>query len=172
MDSGSYSYNPESPELHDELSGTRGHNTIMFDGHEQMPSVSRFLRSHWFKPESESFDSSLGLMSAAYRDWRDAWHKRAVQRTEYGVKIVDECIGFKHKAELRWKLPERDWILKGNCLKSGGVRIVISSTESLDICLESAQFSSNYLKLSDAVVLLVTLRTPGSIVSSFFLDDL
>ena len=71
LDGGTYSYNSTLP-VCDVLIGTRGHNTIEFDGRNQMPRVGRFLFARWLSGEAESLRKEL---MASYRDYRGCRHR-------------------------------------------------------------------------------------------------
>lgn len=82
MDSGSYSYNPGKDYKGADLKSVHAHNTVSFDGKEQMPRLSRFLLAKWIKPSFVSRITTANEMqewSAAYTDYRGNHHLRKVQ---------------------------------------------------------------------------------------------
>ncbi len=80
IDAGSYSYNAAPQEMQ-KFSGVRGHNTVQFDGHDQMPKLSRFLYGSWLKTKNRaplSQTSGAQRWSGLYQDAWGAVHKRTV----------------------------------------------------------------------------------------------
>ena len=107
-DAGTYSYNCDQP-WQDYFKSTAAHNTVQFDGHEQMPAVSRFLYGRWPRLEIDSglFPEQL---SATWKDWQNCLHQRCIETTVEGYRITDKIAGFTEKAILRWRLaPEIEW---------------------------------------------------------------
>ena len=77
-DAGTFSYNDQEAEW---FSGTAAHNTIMFDGRDQMPRIGRFLFGKWLKAENVEFveeDGATVSAAAAYTDAHGARHHRAI----------------------------------------------------------------------------------------------
>jgi hypothetical protein len=138
-DAGSFSYNTEEKWLN-YFSGAIGHNTVQFDGREQMPKVSRFLFGRWPKCETFRLSNENGKRSllASYTDWCGARHQRFVEFYEAKIKIVDTVSGFSKLACLRWRLADVDWTIKGQSIESKNIRIDIEASNSL-IRFEIAQ---------------------------------
>ncbi len=140
-DGGSYSYNT-TPEKMKYYSGTASHNTIMFDGHDQMPKISRFLFGDWLKTKispSLSLSSAFGPVSPArgetksdpaqnvwtwsgeYQDYLGCRHKRSLEINESlkTIWVRDEISNFKNSAVLKWRLaPELNWVINKNRCES------------------------------------------------------
>mgnify|MGYP006137723335 FL=1 len=113
-DGGTYSYNTDIKWLN-YFSGIESHNTIQFDGVEQMPKISRFLFGDWLKTSKiKSIKEADGRFSfgAGYVNNAKASHFRSISLSEHNLLVVDEIDGFKSKAELRWRLPPGDWHIK------------------------------------------------------------
>jgi len=113
-DAGSFSYSAE-PTWISYFGGTASHNTVQFDGRDQMPRLSRFLFGDWLKTSS-FVPISVGLastqVSAGYRDDHGASHLRAISVTENRLCVVDTLEGFRDFAVLRWRLAPGDWVLR------------------------------------------------------------
>lgn len=101
-DGGSYSYNSK-PDRSGYFAGVASHNTIQFDGRDQMPRLGRFLWGCW--PCGEWHCEPGGVLVASYRDWMGAQHRRRVQVSNDTLLIDDEVSGFIDEARLRWRLP-------------------------------------------------------------------
>ncbi|MFT5674678.1 MAG: hypothetical protein ACI808_000601 [Paraglaciecola sp.] len=131
-DAGSFSYNTEEKWLN-YFSGSIGHNTVQFDGREQMPKVSRFLFGCW--PHFETFklkeEHQRPSVLASYTDWCGATHQRFVEFHETKIKIVDTVAGFSKVACLRWRLADLDWTIDGHSIESKNIRVDVEATKSL-----------------------------------------
>jgi hypothetical protein len=109
-DGGSFSYNTEESWLN-YFAGVESHNTVQFDGRDQMPRISRFLFADWLKCSELVFDSRNSTVIASYRDRWGATHKRTVNLLPNGCTVVDCVDGFREHAILRWRLAPQsaDW---------------------------------------------------------------
>lgn len=119
-DGGTFSYNTDSKWLA-YFGGTASHNTVQFDGRDQMPRLGRFLFGRWLAmddvggiKEAEGSQS----WSGAYTDWRGASHRRTVTVRDETWTIVDEISGTKLSAILRWRLKPDNWTLTENTCES------------------------------------------------------
>lgn len=125
-DGGTYSYNTDKKWLN-YFSGIESHNTIQFDGVEQMPKISRFLFGDWLKTSSlEKIREKDGKTSfgAGYVCRRGISHYRRISLSSSSLLVDDEIKGFKGKAELRWRLAPGKWEIVH---EDGGIK-----TRSLD----------------------------------------
>lgn len=102
-DDGSFSYNVDNRWLR-YFGSTAAHNTVEFDGRDQMPRLSRFLFGDWLKIEELEIDETTCIVSASYRDYRGAHHRRSVQMKPGRCVVVDEVSGFESTAVLRWRI--------------------------------------------------------------------
>lgn len=172
-DSGSYSYNPE-PEATPDLRATSAHNTIEFDGRDQMPRLGRFLFGDWLKSShvGELIEDEQGLSwTGAYKDGQGCHHKRTVTTDGALWRIRDEIEGQKQKAVLRWRLAPGNWQLDGLTLRSDLAEITIEAVGEPDgapqaIALVEGKESRYYLDLETLPVLEVELGPAARSVST------
>lgn len=110
-DSGSYRYtSPEDENAY--FSGTSAHNTIVFDGCDQMPRLGRFLFGDWLKADQVKpveQDGSTVSAAAAYRNRRGHFHQRALRLTESALVCADRFSGYDASAFLYWHLSPAHW---------------------------------------------------------------
>ena len=170
-DAGTYSYNTD-PKWMTYFSGTASHNTIQFDGRDQMPRLGRFLFGNWLKTlymEPLSTVNETTKFSAGYRDDRGATHRRQLSMTESKLMIRDKVSGFSDKAVLRWKLAPGNWTVEGN---ENLVRLIKADGDWFSLAVESdiplSRFelvegwrSLHYLKKESVPVLEVEVNFPG-----------
>jgi hypothetical protein len=159
-DAGSYSYNVSAEDTA-YFNGTQSHNTITFDGRDQMPRIGRFLFSNWLKSDDvTTINSDLATQrcSAGYKDHLSVRHIRTVSHVLDKIICEDMIDGFSNDAVLRWRLGGSGWIQDGNSVENGRVRI------SVDGPIESANFrkgwaSRYYLKKEQIDVFELTVRS-------------
>jgi len=170
-DSGTYSYN--SPPDDSYFSSTAAHNTVEFDGRDQMPRISRFLFGAWLGVwRTEPLIGSVGRISwaGAYRDWRGCSHERRVELdpTTDTWTITDRVSGYNNKAILRWRLaPELNWELKGDYCVAEGVSIRIDIRDNAGwIKLVQGWEALYYFEKATIPVLEITLMPPRATVIS------
>ncbi len=159
-DSGSYSYNP-APDAAPDLRGTSAHNTIEFDGRDQMPRLGRFLFGSWLQPSEvgELLEGDDGLSwTGAYEDNQGCRHRRTVSVDGEVWRVRDEIDGQKEKAVLRWRLAPGDWRLDGMTLHGARAKISIETDQPpASIRLVDGKESRYYLDLATLPVLEVEL---------------
>lgn len=169
-DAGSYSYNT-SPKLQNYFPGTSSHNTIEFDGRDQMPRISRFLFGAWLKthalqPITESADGQT--VGASYVDVKTASHKRELTLTNSALQVQDIVSGFSEKAILRWRLAPGDWRVEGQSITNGEHRLSITSDISIArFELIQGWESRYYLQKTITPVLEVEVHQPGIINTNY-----
>jgi hypothetical protein len=162
-DAGTYSYNT-SADLLAYFGGTASHNTIMFDGRDQMPRLERFLfgkwlRTTWIEPVREGPEGTR--FGAGYRDGSGATHRRSLLLDENHLEIVDDISGFREKAVLRWRLIPGNWAVSGNTISNGNVSLTIES--NVDVArfeLVEGQESLFYLDRTEVPVVELEVREP------------
>ena len=121
-DAGSYSYNPPKEESNIDLKSVNHHNTISFDGQEQMPKLSRFLLGNWVKPKEigEIINSSEGTVSwnGCYIDNYKNRHQRKIVVKSSEWIIEDTLSGNFSTAIIGFNLNTLSCELKGNQLNT------------------------------------------------------
>ncbi len=159
-DSGSFSYNPE-PGVVPDLRATSAHNTIEFDGRDQMPRLGRFLFGSWLQPsEVGELKAGEGELSwtGSYEDNKGCRHRRTVVVAGAVWRILDEIEGQAEKAVLRWRLAPGDWKLDGMTLKGSLATIAIEADQlPTSTRLVDGKESRYYLDLATIPVLEVEL---------------
>ncbi len=159
-DSGSFSYNPE-PGAAPDLRATSAHNTIEFDGRDQMPRLGRFLFGSWLQASEvgELIADEDGLSwTGAYEDNEGCRHRRTVVANGVIWRVMDEIDGQVEKAVLRWRLAPGEWALDGTTLHGALAEITIETDQpSSDIRLAEGKESRYYLDLESIPVLEVEL---------------
>jgi hypothetical protein len=126
-DAGTFSYNSE---LYEWFSSSAAHNTIEFDGSDQMPRIGRFLYDSWLSSidviSVQDKPHSL-IAGAAYRDKKLNTHKRTVELQDNKLICNDEIDGNFNAAILRWRLAPLDWKLEGNSVLANQFKLEIIS---------------------------------------------
>lgn len=167
-DGGSFSY--ADPDWHAYFSGTVSHNTIQFDGRDQMPRISRFLFGSWLEP---SFVGPLEAdphgvsWTGEYCDPAGARHRRTVRLERTSCKVTDEIEGYDREAVLRWRLLPSDWRLEENGCSSPVADLRISSDVPLRrMVLATAWESKFYMARAEIPCLEVTVGPPGAVLET------
>ena len=160
-DGGSYSYNCSEP-WRSYFPGTQSHNTIEFDGRDQMPRIGRFLFGAWTKGETNEplsqCDGSLSW-SGAYTDYEGCRHQRTIRVQGDCWHVTDVISGFKKKAVLRWRLEPGQWTLEDNVCRGKDVSIEIDSdVAALELSLTDGWESRYYMEKSRLPVLEVLIK--------------
>jgi hypothetical protein len=121
-DAGTYLYNGEPP-WDNGLAGTRVHNTVSVDNHDQMLRAGRFLWLNWAQASGRSFCGALSGENLSQPDAKildtfegehDGYrrlgvtHRRMVRCVgENAWVIVDDLLGKgEHDLKLHWLLPD------------------------------------------------------------------
>lgn len=164
-DSGTFSYaDPTGADL----SGTAAHNTVAFDGRDQMPRLGRFLFGHWLRArEIEPVQDSGPSVTAAagYRDHVGAIHHRKIILREDGLTCIDRLAGRFDSATLRWRLAPGDWQLDGDCVTDGTHRLCLKADAPVVLTLVEGRESRHYLELRSLPVLEVEVTGPCSLTT-------
>lgn len=173
-DAGSYSYNTE-PVWQNYFPGTQSHNTVQFDGRDQMPRLSRFLFGRWLKTRERSHiyaKQTAVSFSASYIDSERCSHKRSILLDKGGLKVSDEINGFKEKAVLRWRLSPGGWVRESDySFTNGRDRISIEPTMSVRRCEVIDGWESRYYLQKHLVpVLELEVTQPGSLITEYRWD--
>ena len=150
---GAYNPPPDCAWWTDALAGTAGHNTIAFDGEDQMPRVSRFLFARW--PRCHALPDG-----AVLRDWRGRRHARRFALDERRLTVADRVAGPFATLTLRWRLAPDDWRLTATGVEGPCARIAISADAPHRLRLAQGWESPAYGVVMPAPVLEVSARAP------------
>lgn len=161
-DGGTYSYN-STPEDLEYFSGVASHNTVQFDGHQQMPRLSRFLFAAWLKPSQLNYQPNQ--FNCAYQDYWGCRHKREVALKDQSIQVTDTISGFKTQAVLRWRLQPDQWQLQDNVLSNGYISIVVHSESKLTLQLVQGEESRYYYQKQSLPVLEIKTTQATSITT-------
>lgn len=165
-DAGTFSYNAEGGEL---FASTAAHNTIEFDGRNQMPRLGRFLFGDWLKTEAVELVKDDGVKAsaaAAYTDAHDAGHHRAITLNASSLICVDTISGNFSEACLRWRLAPGHWYIDGDIVRNGSHSIAIEfGGVSISPTLGTSVESRYYLQKTELTELSVKVSRPGILVT-------
>lgn len=172
-DGGSYSYNAET-HWRDYFTGPAGHNTIEFDGRDQMPRLGRFLRGAWPASHDMEFGQEVGgclCAAASYRDWKGAFHHRSIKLQASTLVVCDNVRGFAGRAVLRWRMQPGDWRLEGETIVWGAYNLRVRADVPI-VRRELVQGweSRYYFQKSPLRVFEIEIHKPGKIISEFFVE--
>lgn len=166
-DSGTYSYSAGSEALA-EFAGAAGHNTVSFDGRDQMPRLGRFLFGAWLRSEDVRFDGASNEAAAAYTDWRGNKHSRSVLLTQERLIVTDTAAGPFERMVLRWRLAGGPWRIDGNQVTDGTYHLTISASMPLVraeiVMREESLF---YLERQPVQVAEFEFASAGTVISEF-----
>lgn len=174
-DAGTYSYNTE-PQWLNYFGGTASHNTVQFDGREQMPRLGRFLLGNWLRTDRLQplfEDGQSSHFATGYRGGRGARHHRSVRLQDAALQVVDEVQGFDCQAVLRWRLMPGDWQLlqspDGICLTLNE-EFQFSLNVSADVSITRFELvegweSRHYLEKTLLPVLEVEIQQAGTLTT-------
>lgn len=166
-DAGTFSYNTD-PQTLDAFAGTAGHNTVQFDGRQQMPRLGRFLFGEWLKADGVSFNAAIGTAEASYTDWRGAQHRRQIALEDGCLSVRDRLSGRFSSAVLRWRLPPGDWLVDGHEIHNGACRLsVTSEARIVRFEIVRGRESLHYLEQHNVPVLEIEVSGPSSLTSEF-----
>lgn len=118
FDSGSYSYNPGviKPKL--DLKSIHAHNSLSFNGKEQMPRISRFLLGAWLSLSEdwrlEQNGISSGFFSASTRHYSGDKHTRQIEWSEDKWIIRDYCEGHSSDVTIGFNFLSDDYHFQSN----------------------------------------------------------
>lgn len=169
-DGGSYSYNAEQ-QLTEYFAGTASHNTVQFDGRDQMARWGRFLFADWL--------TTTWLAPLVQRD--GAWHAGAGYGRAPGLlhqrelslhadrlQVRDRIGGFGANAVLRWRLAPGHWRLAGNSVSNGRDVLTVSGSMPLRrVTLVDGWESRHYLEKTPLPVLEIEVDAAGELTSTY-----
>ena len=167
-DGGTFSYNAGQSYI-DYYGGVKSHNLIEFDGHDQMPRLSRFLLGDWLKStdkEQLRIIDNIQQFTVAYSDRFNCRHQRSISLSASKLTITDSTSGFKANAVLRFRLIPAEWLLKEKTLTSEYCSITFDAdVEIKRLELTSGKESRYYYKESSLPVIELEIHEAGTITT-------
>jgi hypothetical protein len=145
-DGGTGAYNPATPKWLGYFQGAAAHNTVEFDGEDQMPRLGPFLFHHW---------PSTGLLPEGgwWQDQRGRRHARKLRPQPGGLRVEDHLSGPFRRAVLRWRLAPGNWQVMPDGVAGPGLRLRISADGPLALRLAPGLESLAYGAASSVPVL-------------------
>lgn len=169
-DAGTYSYNTDDRWLR-YFPGTESHNTVQFDGRDQMPRLGRFLFGDWLATDRcvPGRETAEGVsFEAGYRDRQGVVHRRKLLLGDARLSAEDDVSGFRERAVLRWRLAPGNWKLDGASVTNGThVLRIGASVEPVRIELVEGWESRYYMEKSAVPVLEVELDRAAVVTSEY-----
>lgn len=179
-DAGTYSYNIDPQWIH-YFGGVEGHNTVQFDGHDQMPRLSRFLLGDWLRTEQlEPLEAICTEVRAGvrYRNAAGASHHRQVALGDNILRVRDHVEGFARNAVLRWRLAPGEWQLEAgtneeavpsfHVVNTDGHLLMLRSSVPIARCqIVQGWESLYYLEKTPVPVIELEINQPGTLTSEY-----
>lgn len=169
-DAGTYSYNTEAVCM-DYFGGAAGHNTVQFDGRDQMPRLGRFLWGDWLRTsltEGLAEDAEGLHFAASYRDAQGACHQRRVHLGAAHLRVEDEVAGFRQRAVLRWRLAPGHWTREDSRLTNGAHTLTVQGSMPIIRCeITEGWESRHYLEKTPVPVLEVEIGQAGTLTTEY-----
>lgn len=169
-DAGTYSYNTEDV-LSNYFPGTRAHNTVEFDDRDQMPRIGRFLFGDWLNTKlkkDKNIEERLEY-SSQYKNRSGHYHRRNIHLKNDRLEIVDQVVGFREKAVLRWRLSPGDWSFRDNQISNGKIALkIVCNTKIQRMEVVEGEESRYYLLKTGLPVLEIEIRQAGEIKTEVF----
>lgn len=166
FDGGTYSY-AASDESH--LEKVAAHNSVEFDGRDQMPKISRFLYGDWLATrvvEGPECRDGTQYCRAGYKDLHGCEHNRELFLQDASLTVKDQLKGFKDKAILRWRLSNFEFIQENDKIYFDNILMDFSNTKiNKSIKIYPSFYAPSYLKKERCLLLEVEVNMPGEIVT-------
>ena len=157
-DAGSFSYNPDQPADGHYFKSVQAHNTVSFDGQEQMPRLGRFLLAKWLRADHvsgiEAIDDSWFRWSGSYTDFRGNRHQRTVLWRDDEWVVEDELAGPFHSAEIRFRFIPQKYRLEGKKMMAPWGIVEVSGADCR-VFMEEGMESLYYWEKNPVQVLVI-----------------
>ena len=171
-DSGTFSYNTSSTKMDIDLTSVHSHNTVSFDGNEQMPRLGRFLLAGWINPDevgkiilkpdrSQSWEGK-------YTDGRGNIHKRRIINVENKWIITDDVSGNFNSATIGFNLLPVELAIDGNIIYASWGKI--ETLPGLNVKIQQSPASDYYWEKHLVKRLIVQLDKPGIYITTIDLN--
>lgn len=165
-DGGSFGYAASEP-WSSYFPGTESHNTVQFDGRDQMPRIGRFLFGSWLRCDQRSPVTCTGescRWAAGYTDARGATHRRLVRIRGDVWTVEDSIAGRFDEAILRWRLAPGEYRLEDGVLSGEGMRIELAGVSPQSVALVQGWESRLYHVKTPLPVLQVKIDQDPAVV--------
>lgn len=167
-DAGSYSYSSSSADTA-YFNGTVSHNTVEFDGRDQMPRLGKFLFGRWLKARDVLYlANNSGTLTAAagYRDYLGAIHHRQIWLSDGRLVCKDKLYGRAHYGVLRWRLMPGKWTLSGHDVTNGRIRMTVKANTLIQrVEISEGLEARYYLEKTPLPVLEVEVAVPTTLTT-------
>ena len=171
-DAGSFSYNPDGNSTAVNFKSVGMHNTVSFDGHEQMPSLSRFLMGNWIKPDEKGKieTDTCGCISwkGSYIDSFGNKHSRKISVSDNTWTVEDTLSGKFITAEIGFNINTLECTL--NKTKLTTPFGIIDCPEKSDPILKETLISEYYNEIRPVQRLIFRVNKPGVYTTVIQLD--
>ncbi len=144
FDSGSYSYNPDKESIVPDLKSVHSHNSLSFDGGEQMPRLGRFLLAKWIKPifnQMHVLNHTSGEWEGAYKDYLGNYHERRILWKNNTWEINDKFSGNASTVEIGFNFEKCEYLIKENEIELPWGKIIVPINAGIQV---ADQLISNY----------------------------
>ncbi|MEI6161418.1 MAG: heparinase II/III-family protein [Roseococcus sp.] len=152
-DGGTGAYNPAERGWVEYFQGAAAHNTIQFEGEDQMPRLGPFLFHHW--PETGPLPEG-----AWYRDHRGRSHARELRALPAGLAVEDRIAGPFRQAVLRWRLAPGAWEVTAQGVVGQGLRLSLGADGPVTLRLAEGLESLAYGAATPVPVLEACMDQP------------
>jgi hypothetical protein len=167
-DSGTYSYYPEDKDRNLNFKSVHFHNTVSFDGKEQMPEVSKFILGDWIEPDFVREITQAGncqVWEGQYTTSNRCVHHRRVILEENVWLVEDELLGDFEHAIIGFNISLKHDSIRGGVVEGGDIRIRLPKNASHKIVEISC--SHYYMEKHLTQRIETTVRAPGLYRTSF-----
>jgi hypothetical protein len=121
FDSGTFSYNQSDQAEKIDLKSVHFHNTVSFNGEEQMPEISRFLLGDWLKPDYVSAINAIDgiqIWSSQYTSRKGFRHQRTIS-CQGNIWLVEDNLSGKYKAAtIGFNIYLNEYNIEANVIKT------------------------------------------------------
>ncbi len=169
-DAGTFSYNAAAKWMA-YFAGTSAHNTVEFDGRDQMPRMGRFLFGAWLETKNRprlDCGPDFSSIEAGYSDGEKCAHTRRVTLGKGSMVVEDAISGFARKAILRWRLAPGNWQANASEFACGEFGFSISASMPIvRMALTDGWESRHYHKRDPVPVVEAEVTGPGVLRTEF-----
>jgi hypothetical protein len=163
IDSGTYTYNQDKDEPPFNFKSVHYHNTVSFNGEEQMPQLSRFLMANWLQIDEISEVSMVEetlYWVGQYKTSTGYTHKRSIKNVKNIWWIVDDIDGKFSYATIGFNFIDPDYIQNMvNYLETREMRISVNTGCAIQV--KKSHRSLYYQQLEEVFRMEVLVKTPG-----------